>query len=81
MTISDPELRAEYAYLVRGFLRLATQFEQDMAETKVPHKRSSKTAAWSKRNRPLFAIGGRQLRCPLPTQSGHEHVVCAKPAV
>ena len=24
------ELRAEYEYLVRGFLRLAKQFEQDM---------------------------------------------------
>jgi hypothetical protein len=44
MAISDPELRAEYAYLVRGFLRLATQFEQDMAKTKVPHNPSSKTA-------------------------------------
>jgi hypothetical protein len=45
MTMSDPELRAEYAYLVRSFLRLATQFEQDMAEKKVPHRGSSKTAA------------------------------------
>jgi len=44
MTMSDPELRAEYAYLVRGFLRLATQLEQDM-ERKVPQKRPSQTAA------------------------------------
>jgi len=44
MTMSDPELKAEYAYLVRGFLRLATQLEQDMAERKVPRK-PSKTAA------------------------------------
>jgi hypothetical protein len=36
MTMSDPELKAEYAYLVRGFLDLATQLEQDMAERKVP---------------------------------------------
>jgi hypothetical protein len=44
MTMSDPELRAEYAYLVRGFLRLATQLEQDM-EREVPQKRPSQTAA------------------------------------
>ena len=44
MTMSDPELKAEYAYLVRGFLRLATQLEQDM-ERKVPQKRPSQTAA------------------------------------
>ena len=36
MTVSDPDLRAEYVYLVRGFLRLATQFEHDMAEKKRP---------------------------------------------
>jgi len=46
MTMSDPQLRAEYAYLVRGFLRLATQFEQDMEERKVRPRRPSKTAAW-----------------------------------
>jgi hypothetical protein len=44
-TVHDGELRAEYEYLVRGFLRLATQFEQDMAAENVPHKRPSKTAA------------------------------------
>jgi len=38
MIMSDPELKAEYAYLVRGFLDLATQLEQDMAERKVPRK-------------------------------------------
>jgi hypothetical protein len=36
---------AEYEYLVRGFLRLATQFEQDIAAKKVPDERPSKTAA------------------------------------
>ena len=44
-SVRDAELRAEYEYLVRGFLRLATQFEQDMAAEKVPDKRPSKTAA------------------------------------
>ena len=43
-TISDASLRAEYAYLVRGFLRLARQFEQDMEKEKTQHPRS-KTAA------------------------------------
>ena len=33
MAMEDAELKAEYAYLVRGFLRLARQFEQDR-ETK-----------------------------------------------
>jgi hypothetical protein len=33
MAFEDAETRAEYAYLVRGFLRLARQFEQD-SETK-----------------------------------------------
>jgi hypothetical protein len=33
MALQDAEIRAEYAYLVRGFLRLARQFEQDR-ETK-----------------------------------------------
>jgi phage terminase Nu1 subunit (DNA packaging protein) len=28
--IDDADLKAEYAYLVRGYLRLARQFEQDM---------------------------------------------------
>jgi hypothetical protein len=45
MTMSDPQLRAEYAYLVRGFLRLATQFEQDMAERKPRPRPPAKTAA------------------------------------
>jgi hypothetical protein len=40
-TVSDAKLRAEYEYLVRGFLRLASQFERDM-DTKKP---GSKTAA------------------------------------
>jgi hypothetical protein len=31
--LQDAEIRAEYAYLIRGFLRLARQFEQDR-ETK-----------------------------------------------
>jgi hypothetical protein len=31
--LQDPAIRAEYAYLIRGFLRLARQFEQDR-ETK-----------------------------------------------
>jgi hypothetical protein len=33
MALQDAEIRAEYAYLIRGFLRLARQFEQDR-ETK-----------------------------------------------
>ena len=41
----DPELRAEYEYLVRGFLRLATQFEQDMDAKNVPNQRSRRAAA------------------------------------
>ena len=44
-TVHDAELRAEHEHLVRGFLRLATQFEQDMAPKKVPHQRPPKTAA------------------------------------
>jgi hypothetical protein len=32
-TLQGPEIRAEYADLIRGFLRLARQFEQDR-ETK-----------------------------------------------
>jgi hypothetical protein len=35
MAVEDAEIRAEYAYLIRGFLRLARQFEQDR-ETKPP---------------------------------------------
>jgi len=41
----DPELRAEYEYLVRGFLRLATQFERDMNAAKAPNRPGRKTAA------------------------------------
>ena len=41
----DPKLKAEYDYLVRGFLRLATQMEQDVDAKKVPDHRSRKTAA------------------------------------
>jgi hypothetical protein len=33
MAMEDAALKAEYAYLVRGFLQLARQFEQDR-ETK-----------------------------------------------
>ena len=33
------ELKAEYEYLIRGFLRLAKQFEQDK-ETKAPCERT-----------------------------------------
>jgi len=33
MALQDAEIRAEYADLIRGFLRLARQFEQDR-ETK-----------------------------------------------
>jgi hypothetical protein len=35
MALQDVEIRAEYADLIRGFLRLARQFEQDR-ETKPP---------------------------------------------
>jgi hypothetical protein len=44
-TIDDAELRAEYQYLVRGFLRLASQFEQDMDAKKASNQRSRKAAA------------------------------------
>jgi hypothetical protein len=44
-TVHDADLRAEYQYLVRGFLRLARQFEQDMDAKKVPNQRSRKAAA------------------------------------
>jgi hypothetical protein len=42
--VSDAKLKAEYEYLVRGFLRLASQFEQDMKRKK-PSDPGSKTAA------------------------------------
>jgi hypothetical protein len=38
MALQDAEIKAEYAYLIRSFLRLARQFEQDR-ETK-PRARS-----------------------------------------
>jgi len=44
-TVDDAELRAEYQYLIRGFLRLARQFEQDMDAKKVPSQRSGEAAA------------------------------------
>jgi hypothetical protein len=44
-TVDDVELRAEYQYLVRGFLRLAKQFEQDMDAKNVPNQRSPRAAA------------------------------------
>jgi hypothetical protein len=44
-TVDDAELRAEYQYLVRGFLRLASQFEQDMNAKKASNQRSRKAAA------------------------------------
>ena len=39
MHLQDPEIRAEYAYLIRGLLRLARQIEQDRV-TKVPQARN-----------------------------------------
>jgi hypothetical protein len=45
ITVEDAELRAEYQYLVRGFLRLARQFEQNMEAKKLPNQRSRKAAA------------------------------------
>jgi hypothetical protein len=44
-TVDDAELRVEYQYLVRGFLRLASQFEQDMDAKKASSERSRKAAA------------------------------------
>jgi hypothetical protein len=38
MAFQDAELRAEYAYLIRGFLRLARQFEQDREMKSVASK-------------------------------------------
>lgn len=38
--LEDPELRAEYAYLIRGFLRLARQFERDMDKKKTPDRKT-----------------------------------------
>jgi len=42
MTVDDAEVRAEYAYLVRGFLRLAVQFERDMEIKKLHRQRAPK---------------------------------------
>ena len=39
MHLQDTELRAEYAYLIRGLLQLARQIEQDRV-TKVPQARN-----------------------------------------
>ena len=44
-TMDDAELKAEYEYLVRGFLRLAIRFEQDMDTKKTPNRHRGKTAA------------------------------------
>ena len=45
-TVHDAELKAEYAYLIRGFLQLARQFEQDR-EMKVPQVRNRRhLASW-----------------------------------
>jgi hypothetical protein len=43
--VQDAELKAEYEYLVRGFLRLAREFEQDTDTKKVPSQRNRNTAA------------------------------------
>ena len=42
--IDDAELKAQYEYLVRSFLRLAKQIEQD-AKRYVPLPRKDRTAA------------------------------------
>ena len=36
--LQDAKLKAEYQYLVRGFLRLAMQFERDADQARVPLK-------------------------------------------
>jgi chromosome segregation and condensation protein ScpB len=41
----DAKLKAEYDYLVRGFLRLAVQFERDMEVKKPPEQGTRKPAA------------------------------------
>ena len=38
-------LKAEYGYLVRGFLRLARQYEQDIDYAKATLRRKDRTAA------------------------------------
>jgi hypothetical protein len=48
---------------VRGFLRLATQFEQDMAAKKVSHKRlSNRCLIVSRRTRIALARNGNEPR-------------------
>ena len=47
MALQDAEIRAEYAYLIRGFLRLARQFEQDR-ETKLLASTPNKSIFTSK---------------------------------
>ena len=42
VAVDDAEVRAEYEYLVRGFLRLAVQFERDMEIKKPPRQRVPK---------------------------------------
>jgi len=37
--LPDARLKAEYEYLVRGYLRLAQQFEQDMDAEKLPYRK------------------------------------------
>jgi hypothetical protein len=46
--LQDAEIRAEYAYLIRGFLRLARQFEHDR-ETK-PLARSPKRSIFTSKS-------------------------------
>jgi hypothetical protein len=43
--IVDAGLKAEYGYLVRGFLRLARQYEQDIDYAKATLRRKDRTAA------------------------------------
>jgi len=42
--IDDAALKAEYAYLVRGYLRLASQFEQDLDVGRSLHRKDGKGA-------------------------------------
>ena len=44
MHLQDAKVRADYAYLIRGLLRLARQIEKDSDAKKVP-RQSRKTAA------------------------------------
>jgi hypothetical protein len=47
MALQDAEIRAEYAFLIRGCLRLARQFEQDR-ETKPLTSTPTKSISTSK---------------------------------